>query len=263
MELEQYVARQANIVSRVIRLFLSVFLPFKGVQVTDYTWNSLLQGFYQTVEQARRESAVLAREWYDYQRGLEYPDEQFDIDLAPYQYDWFEEAMRPSKKSFRVIDGELGDITQAALRVAKEVENGGRRTLLYAVGSDPKRPRWARVATGAETCGFCLMLVSRGPVYYSAESAGASVDDETALDILDDDGQAALTELMTRWHPGCDCKIVPVFNTKKNWPGKEDAEAAYKLWKKVTKGETGRGMLNAFRRAIESGQVDPADMAAA
>lgn len=31
---------------------------------------------------------------------------------------------------------------------------------------------WARVPTGGETCGFCLMLASRGAVYESADTAG-------------------------------------------------------------------------------------------
>lgn len=263
MELDQYVARQASIVRRVIRSILSIFLPFRAVPVDDYTWDSILQTIYPSVEEARRESAELARERYDILRELEYPDDDpYDIDLAPYEYEWFEEAMRPSRQSFRLIDTSLGEVTQAALRVAKEVENGGRRTILYAIQKDGKRPKWARVATGAETCGFCLMLVSRGPVYTTPNRAGAETGPE-ALELLDEEGDAAIAELMTRWHPGCDCKIVPVFDTQGNWPGKQDYLEAQKLWKKVTKGYSGRDALNAFRRAVESGKIDPADMAAA
>lgn len=262
MELDQYVARQASIVRRVVRSILGIFLPFRAVQVDDYTWDSILQTIYPSVEQARRESAELAREFYDDLREIEYPGEDYDIDLAPYEYEWFQEAMRPSRRSFRLIDTSLGEVTQAALRVAKEVENGGRRTILYAIQKDGKRPKWARVATGAETCGFCLMLVSRGPVYVTPNRAGAEIGPE-ALELLDEEGDAAITELMTRWHPGCDCKIVPVFDTQGNWPGKRDFLEAQKLWKEVTKGYSGRDALNAFRRAVESGKIDPADMAAA
>lgn len=263
MELEQYVARQASIVRRVIRSILSVFLPFREVRVDDYTWDSILQAIYPSVEQARRESAELAREFYDDLREIEYPGEEYDIDLAPYEYEWFEEAMRPSRKSFRLIDTSLGEVTQAALRVAKEVENGGRRTILYAIQKDGKRPKWARVATGAETCGFCLMLVSRGPVYVTPNRAGAEIGPD-ALDLLDEEGDAAITELMTRWHPGCDCKIVPVFDTQGPWPGKKDYLKAKELWKTVVKdkGYSGRDALNAFRRAVESGQINPADLSA-
>ena len=40
---------------------------------------------------------------------------------------------------------------------------------------DPDRPRFARVPQGERTCDFCLMLASRGPVYLTAESAGAKL----------------------------------------------------------------------------------------
>jgi hypothetical protein len=45
--------------------------------------------------------------------------------------------------------------------------------------------RYARIPTGPDTCDFCLMLASRGFVYHSAESAGASS------------------------HRSCDCVVVP------------------------------------------------------
>lgn len=50
--------------------------------------------------------------------------------------------------------------------------------------------RYARVPTGAETCGFCLMLASRGFVYHSESTAGGS----------------------DNYHNDCDCKIVPGFD---------------------------------------------------
>lgn len=263
MDLATYVAAQANIVARVVRIILAVFLPFRGVEVSDFTWVSILRSIFPQVEQARRESAILAREFYDSQRELQTgEDDRFDIDLPSYEFEWFEEAMRPSRNAFRVIDTTEGEIAQAALRVAKEVENGGRRTIRNGAESDPKQPGWARVATGAETCGFCMMLVSRGPVYDTARDAGAKVDDRTAMQMIDEDGFFARTELMTRWHPGCDCKLVPVFN-RKNWPGREQYLEMRQLWKDVTGDFTGRDKLNAFRRAIENNQIESADFAAA
>lgn len=49
--------------------------------------------------------------------------------------------------------------------------------------------RYARVPTGAETCGWCLMLASRGFVYASEKTAGAT----------------------DHYHNDCDCKIMPEF----------------------------------------------------
>lgn len=56
---------------------------------------------------------------------------------------------------------------------------------------DPRQVRYARVPTGAETCRFCIMLASRGFVYWSEESAGA----------------------FDHYHPHCDCMVVPSFDS--------------------------------------------------
>ena len=84
---------------------------------------------------------------------------------------------------------------------------GSDQEHLYAVlingGRDRRRPRFARVPTGNETCDFCLMLASRGFVYRSADSA-------------------------THTHANCDCRIVP------SWDSNEvegyDPSAIYGRW---------------------------------
>ena len=112
------------------------------------------------------------------------------------------------------------------------------------------------------------MLVSRGPVFKSELKAGAKHEGaaeilETRNDFNDDE----LDELMTRWHPGCDCKVVPVFD-QNNWQGRDDYLRMEEIWKKETKGFYGsqftkNDKLNAFRRAIERGDINPAEFAAA
>lgn len=76
------------------------------------------------------------------------------------------------------------------------IENGRR---------DKRKPRYARVPTGAETCDFCLMLASRGFVYNSQSTAS-----------------------MGHVHSGCDCRIVA------GWNGMEvedyDPQAIYDRW---------------------------------
>lgn len=253
--------RQRSISARVMRVVLAVLLPFLSIPLTSQVWGDIVRSIFTTVNNARTESAKLAREYYDTQRKRHTDeDDRFDIDLPPYEYDWFYEAMLPAKKSFQLIDTSTGQAVQAGFRAIKEVENGGRRTIRNAVDRDSSAVGWARVATGRETCGFCLMLVSRGPVYQSAESAGLNADDTTALDILDENDTEAFNELMTRFHPNCDCKVVPVFD-RNDWQGRDDYLAAQKTWKEVTKGLSGRDALNAFRRAIEDNHVDPQEFA--
>lgn len=69
-----------------------------------------------------------------------------------------------------------------------KVREGANRTLSTNADRDySSGVRWARVPTGAETCGFCVTMASRGFVYHTAESAG---------------------NYMNRYHRGCDCKVV-------------------------------------------------------
>ena len=76
------------------------------------------------------------------------------------------------------------------------IENGRR---------DRRRPRYARVPTGSETCDFCLMLASRGFVYRSESTAA-----------------------MGHVHANCDCRVVA------GWDGMEvgdyDPRSIYDRW---------------------------------
>ena len=106
---------------------------------------------------------------------------------------------------------------------------------------------WARVATGDETCGWCWMLVSRGPVYTDAASAGLDnpVDDIDALEELGTTNgsqdlktlQVAARGHMTEWHPGCDCIAVPVFD-RNNWVGRDTRLRALEDWKAASSAAT-------------------------
>jgi hypothetical protein len=171
-------------------------------------------------------------------------------------------------------------VTLLALQSIREVENAGRRQIIHAVQDDTAVQTvkgWARVATGRETCAWCLMLVSRGPVYESAQAAG--------LNVGEDEGQhmyAAGTDvkpLMNQWHPGCDCIVVPVYKTE-SWPGKAAQERALELWNAASKtaaneddkvhpsgkdkGQTmthNQRALNALRRSLANGDISTLDYA--
>lgn len=57
-------------------------------------------------------------------------------------------------------------------RLAKDIINStARLTQRFTAEKDPSKPRYARVPQGP-TCEFCIMLASRGFVYWSEESAG-------------------------------------------------------------------------------------------
>lgn len=142
---------------------------------------------------------------------------------------------------------------------------------------------WARVATGDETCSWCLMLVSRGPVYESARTAGLNMDSATAEFAIAEDKD--ISSAMNEWHPGCDCKVVPVFHETK-WVGEEAQKRALDFWIEASKRASrelednpgkqyysfksrswkattkNRETINQLRQMIDAGEIKSSDWAA-
>lgn len=285
MDLEEYNEKQQTLTAALVAYVLRFFWPFRSPPLTNQSWLSLLQAVYPEVERYRYESARLGRQFYDAQREkYAGTSSRHDAYLSRYEFPWFQEAMEPARREFLKPGASDSALSEIGLRAAKEVENGGRRTILRAVESDPEVQAWARVATGNETCGFCMMLVSRGPVYFSAEDAGMNLDDTSALEAINSGDEKFMKEHMTEWHTGCDCKVVPVFD-RQNWPGRDaylKAEQFYKdIARKVeadpdtkkpkagnqhkpmnrTRSRT-EAIMNEMRLALESGEVDPMTFAA-
>ena len=122
--------------------------------------------------------------------------------------------------------------------VDKGVKQGGRDAIRYNARRDPKKPRYARVPSGAKTCAFCAMLASRGWVYESAETAGA----------------------LNKYHAACDCEIVPSWD--KDRPNVEgyDPEKLYADYEKARhaagKDPNESAILSAMRRLFPGGFKD-------
>lgn len=94
---------------------------------------------------------------------------------------------------------------QVLQRIDYEMKRSANMSVVENGRRDPKRVRYARVPTGAETCDFCLMLASRGFVYRSEGTAGAG-----------------------HTHYACDCRCLP------GWDGMEvegyDPQSIYDRW---------------------------------
>lgn len=290
---EDYLAAMAAVVAALAVVLATVAVPYQAIRLTRRDWLNLLAVSYPQVEEARRQAAVLARRFYDSERakhlgpievprlpdGLQLPDgtpidvldpffgnvklwPRLNINLAPYSPDWYEEAMEAVLDDLIPAGASDGAVVKFIGAAQKEVEYGGRRTNLWAVDDDPDVIGWARVEGNENigSCGFCAMLISRGPVYkLDPTNAGFNVDDEAeAVEIYRQGlatGKGIPTELMAKWHPNCDCKVVPVFD-RANWPGKDQYEAMEDLWIDATKNvEPPDTLLNAFRRRIERGDL--------
>lgn len=286
MTAEEYAEAAAEITASLAAQLLQLLRLFRMQRLTPADWEGLLDLMFPIIDTYRTRSARLGRQFYDEQRKQHHPElPRHDTFLAGYRREWLSEAMTPERRAFSKPGATEDAVSKVVLRAVKEVENGGRRTILRAVEVDRVAQRWARVATGRETCEFCLTMISRGDVYLSAEGAGLNADDTTAQELWESGDEGALDELMTRWHTGCDCKVVPVFD-RKNWPGRAEFLKAQAIWEKYSlqvdqdpklrKPQNGNqhganeeqwsrseAVMAAIRRALYSGEIDMRDYAIA
>ena len=105
-----------------------------------------------------------------------------------------------------VVDGRVETFNEQVLqRIDYEMKLSAANSTIENGKRDKRKPRYARVPTGSETCDFCLMLASRGFVYQSEGTAGAG-----------------------HTHYACDCRCIP------GWDGMEvedyDPRSIYDRW---------------------------------
>lgn len=300
---EEYAAAQAYISAQTAAYVAQFGKFFLNPLLTAAEWLALLSLLYPQIQQAREQSAALARTFYDSQRKLQVPKARVNLQLLEhYEFDWFVVNMEPVRQLMQRENATPTAAGHMAAAAVREVENGGRRQIINMVINDPDlatvtelptgRPGkpspgkpgtvtslvrgWARVATGRETCAWCLMLVSRGPVYAKPGNAGldlSATEAQQSIGLGED-----VSEFMTEWHVGCDCKVVPVFRNN-NWPGFEAQQIAeghyitagrrataelkanpdkkyysHKLgrWEPTT---DNRETINQLRQMIESGEI--------
>lgn len=261
-EFAQYNQAEQITLAQAVAFAILYFQVWQEEEVSDTQWYSLVQLLFPYVKEFRDTSSRNARRYYDGERSrflfkrvlnavinkvksfgrtpipepAEDEPERHPVNLANYRPEWLQEALEPVREKFKEQTTSDADVRHAAAIVGNEALNGGRRTVMQAVPDDPLKPKWARVQGGNESCAFCWMLISRGPVYRSEQTA------------LGNQGG---------FHPNCDCRVVPVFDEKADWPGKDDWRAAEDLWKESTKGLSGWDMYKAFRRALGDGVKGP------
>ena len=260
---EEYTAMHALLTAALVKELVEFLVPYQSVTLLPRAWVNLLAKMYPIVERYRYQSGNLARQFHDYERqrrldaidqtqdlpefedvdndsDIPVPTKQrrHDVYLAGYDPDWFYEAMEPVRETFAEKDADDASLRHAVQTAVKEVENGGRRTMREAVETDERAIGWARVQGGNESCAFCLTLISRGPVYKSAESAGG----------------------MNQWHDNCDCKVVAVYD-RNNWTGRDAYLQAEQIWINAP-GRNSYQKMASIRRMLE-GRRSPALPAAA
>lgn len=230
-------------------LTLGMFSKYRTL--TTAQWLNLLQITWPAVQAGRQQTAVLARAYYDAE--LASHGYRHDVGLVGSDFGHYVTSMEQARSMMSKADTPSNGLNLFGAVASRAVENAGREQIVMAVEDSaqviPFRPResplesdlgtknevsgvirgWARVAQGHNPCAFCLMLVSRGPVYSSAQTAGLDLSDQSALD-----GDEDVSSLMKQWHPNCHCIVVPVFKGV-TWFGLKAQRDAESLWIEASK----------------------------
>lgn len=240
---EEYRREQADIRARLMQLLLPL-LGLMRPRPSDREWRALVAAAYPAVYRGRVEAHVAAQRFYADERArhtgggqvVDFPSRNYPpeaLDAA------WSRTVRPRLEILENSDPVPQIVvTEAAVIAERHVADAGRQAIVDAARHDPQAVGYARVATGTSTCAFCLMLVSRGPVYKSADAA------------LLRDGTSE------PYHDNCRCIAVPVFD-RERWPGRDEYLASEKDWR-----EHG-GTLNDFRRHIDGRRGTAAEPSAA
>lgn len=155
--------------------------------------DALYQLYPRLVEESAEVASSAALEWYEKQREIEGVAKPYSPTMPSglVDQDDAEKIVGAMLRDLREgVDGAkaLVRLTNGARKL---ISDSGRATMQHAATGDPKRTRFARVPTGAETCAWCMLWASRGFIYRSEASAQ-----------------------FTRSHFKCDCQIVPSWSKK-------------------------------------------------
>lgn len=144
--------------------------------------------------------------------------DDFDVYPSGWYYQWVKNPKTgkvdyiapPKNKVFEWLKGELGGGGPSQYFTPEDYKR--RAIEIIESHSDlwhaEHNLRFARIPTGDYTCGFCLVLASRGAVYKSVDSA--------ILNGFD--------------HENCDCLVVPVYDTD-DYPFMEVTREAERIYR--------------------------------
>ena len=132
-------------------------------------------------------AAALAAEWYDAQARATGVQLESAVTASVYSPELVDDVARYQAK--KLLKGDRQGFAKCCAELVRnDALKSLNETIIANVGRDGGvGMRFARVTTGKEDCDFCLMLESRGAVYWTRKTAGE----------------------MRRFHRGCDCKVVP------------------------------------------------------
>lgn len=200
-------------------------------------WQAWVQSAYPAVYRARVEQWEHAQRFYLEERARFGATDPTPVPMRDYAPQALDTGLQDRNVLSRLDALEDDDpvpnvIVDDTLAVAeRHGAAAGRDAIVDAARHDRRALGYARTTTGLENCAFCLMLVSRGPVYK---------DEDTAL-LRDGTGEP--------YHDHCDCIAVPVYD-RGDWPGRDEYLEMEAAWQ-----EHGGDLLH-WRRYVED-RVQP------
>lgn len=215
-------AQQDAINRPVATVALTVLRRLPSVPLSPLQWGQLVALLFPMVQSTRAKSASLARTFYASQTPHPtvptFDPPAYDATMLAKTLETFSRPRLAAPATHE--QGAAG----GASALVRHVEQANREWVALAASSD--KARFARVDPYGETCAFCRLLISRGPVYLS-QTSGAFQS-----------------------HPDCTCVAVPVFDLDADWPGKDQFLEAEEQYARATAGTSGKESIRAFRRAV-------------
>lgn len=206
-----------------------------------------IEAVKEVLEAFARMSGTLAADYYSDERDLAGARGVFVPAPALIPDGKAEASLRWATASLWIPEDENPPPIEERLEIAEKkaqaaaqkiVADVGRDTIAEALDEDDEALGWARV-TGPDTCAFCALMASRGPVYHTEETAGRDADSR-----FEGEGRY-------KFHNNCDCTVVPIF-AGQQWDPPAYVEEWERLYAESTAGAYGqKGKLAAWRKAYE------------
>lgn len=233
MDLKTQHQRGNRLATKLLKFVIRELTGIRGTVPSQEVVNSIVSSIFPSVLSTRESFRLIARESYEDAKREAIPDKKSipPPKLREYTRKRLKEALSANLPDNREVNDK--DIEKTLLAVEQQARDAERnQTVAYAI-HDKDIKGWARIDPEPPTCSFCLLLVSRGPVYRSAHSAGDR----------------------NKYHHGCTCIPVLVFNGQSNWRGEQHYKEALAIYKQA------KGDPKKFREIVDTKNGNPKEWA--
>lgn len=228
MNTEAFRRRADTVYERLMTSVVDRLLPFLGRSTAPETVAEIVRASGPVIRRAR--TLAQNQAYSDYVRVIERKDPIPKALLTRFTDEaWTGSVTKALGEEQSVTVRHVEDAAMAADWWARDAERGQR---VHSAQNDPRVSRLARVDRNPPSCPWCTLLNSRGPVYHTEKTGNAT------------------------FHKGDECELVLVKVGAEDWPGKQEADKALKIYRQAVDelgGSTERDAVIAKIREIQKG----------